>query len=86
MIRNILVVAALVGCLCSCATAGKQWVKEGCTPSEFEQDRAQCEYEAKLATPPSNEYRYYRNLGDAVGASIASGITNGMRIADLVVS
>ncbi len=86
MRRNTLLVAIFILTFCGCATTGKQWTKENCTQAEFEIDRAQCEYEVKLATPPSGGNRHYRSYGEAIGAGIGAGIADGMRMADLFAS
>lgn len=79
--RNILgtiALAALVGC------AQFTWVKDGADAADFERDKAQCVYEASLATAGAGSGSgYYRSTGQAVAAGIGEGIALGLRQLEL---
>ena len=72
-IRVVMCCALLVaGC------AQGTWTRPGATAYEFEQEKAQCEYEAELATPdlpPPGPPP--RNAGAAIALAIAQGIAKG---------
>lgn len=68
-----MMVVALASVLAGCASA--QWVKPGATAADFASDKAQCEYQANLATPGTPYYDQ--------GSAIASGISDGIRLAQL---
>lgn len=64
--------------LAGCVSAGDEirWVKAGATPAMFDVDKAQCQYEATMGTPPSQ-------MGRGLSGAIASGMADGMRKAEL---
>lgn len=70
--------AALALPLAACVTAGDEvrWVRAGATPAMFDVDKAQCEYEATMGTPPSQ-------MGRGLSGAIASGMADGMRKVEL---
>jgi len=71
--RVLLSVIATIG-LSGCSQIG--WTKPGATQADFDFQKAQCEYQANLATPDNT---LIAKSGDA----IAQGIANGMRIGNL---
>jgi len=67
-------ILGLTGLVGSCAPT--VWSKPGATESDFEQQKAQCEYQANLATPDNG-------LPTSTSDAVAQGISNGMRIGNL---
>ena len=74
---RFLLLATLSTLLSGCAQV--TWVRPGANPSDFARDRAQCNYEADLATP--NTY----NGSGGMGAALASGLADGLRKGTLII-
>ena len=65
----------LGGCLTT------QWMRPNTTVFEYEQDFAECRYEAKIYAPrvhPPVIVGYRRNYGEAIGAAIGAGLAAGL--------
>ena len=73
----MLCIALLAPILAGCVTQQAVWDKPGGTQVAFDQDKAQCIYEAKLGTP-SMPYH-------GMSGAISTGIEEGMRQAELEV-
>jgi hypothetical protein len=79
----LLAMAMLSGCV------NKVWmIPEGRTQRDFERDKAQCMYEARIYTPPSSAYvppapRDRYGISGAIATGLAQGIEEGARIANL---
>jgi hypothetical protein len=83
MRREILVgVLSLLLAGCAASNGGRQWVKAGAVQSDFDRDKAQCLYEAKLHTQPGYMGPAY-SMSTALSHGIAEGITDGLRMSDL---
>jgi hypothetical protein len=70
----ILAVVLLSGC-----AAPTVWTRPGAVSSDFERDRAQCQYEGAAATANYNTGPTARSYGGAVGQGIGEGIAIAMR-------
>lgn len=79
--RFMLIAAVCIG-LAGCAVP--VYYKAGVTEAEANQELAQCQYEATLATPGYSSGRIARSRSDAIGQGIAEGIAVGMRQAELI--
>ena len=79
----LLAMVMLSGCV------NKVWmIPEGRTQMDFERDKAQCMYEARIYTPPSSAYvppapRDRYGISGAIATGLAQGIEEGVRIANL---
>jgi len=78
-----IVAAALAFALGGCMTNQQMaWVKPGVTVSEFDSDKARCQYEAMLGTPPTAA-PIYRSTSATIGAGLGAAIADGIRQAEL---
>ena len=73
---------AVTGALClalaGCATAPVRWTKPGATVTDFDQAKAECQYEAVKSTASMP-------TGYGLGGAIASGIEEGTRQGEVAV-
>jgi hypothetical protein len=85
--KKIMLVLVAMVMLSGCVN--KVWmIPEGRTQMDFERDKAQCMYEARIYTPPSSAYvppapRDRYGISGAIATGLAQGIEEGVRIANL---
>ena len=86
--KKILMLAMVVGLLVS-GCSQKVWViPQDKSIYDFERDKAECRYEARIYTPPSNAYvppapRDRYGISGAIATGLAKGIEEGLRQAEL---
>jgi hypothetical protein len=66
-----------------CAQQQVSWVKSGATPADFERDKNQCIYEARLATAGYSQGQNARGVVAAAAQGISEGMIMGAREAEL---
>lgn len=81
--KKALIVAGSLMALTGCAP-NYMWVKEGATQSEFDRDKAQCQYEASSSMANYNTGPTARGASGAAAQGIGEGIAIGMRKAELI--
>jgi len=79
---NIIVVASMLA-VAGCASADREWVRDGTPGSEADQALAECKYEAQAATVTIGANERPGSWGGAVSEGIASGVVRGIDQAEL---
>lgn len=69
--------------LLSACAANYMWVKDGATQADFDRDRAQCLYEANLATASYSTGPTARGYGNAAAQGFGEGMAMAIRQGEL---
>ncbi len=76
--RAAILALLLVGC-----APAPLWTKSGATQADFDRDKAQCEYEAALATASYSQGNTARTAAGAAGQGFGEGMAIGMKKTEL---
>ncbi len=77
-IASSILILNLVGC-----APAPLWTKDGATQAHFDRDKAQCEYEAALATASYSQGQTARTAAGAAGQGFGEGIAIGLKKTEL---